>query len=83
MKIVLALIALVLGYKAFLDASKEKEGLKLLGQVIGIFVMGMALLAFICGLMKYCGVFGGYGKGVCPYAKGPAAVCLMKGPAGQ
>ena len=38
MSIALSLIALVLGYKVFLDASKEKEGLKLLGQSIGIFL---------------------------------------------
>ncbi|MGH7889505.1 MAG: hypothetical protein ACRENF_03025 [Thermodesulfobacteriota bacterium] len=80
MKVVLALIALVLGYKAFLDASKEKEGIKLLGQAIGIFVMIVAILAFACGVMKYFGG-GGYGKGYCPVSK--AAICPLKGPVGK
>jgi hypothetical protein len=80
MKIVLALIALVLGYKAFLDASKEKEGIKLLGQFIGIFVMVTAILAFACGVAKLFGGYG-YGKGYCPFSKG--IVCPLKGPVSQ
>ena len=82
MKIVLALVALVLGYRAFLDASKEKEGVKLLGQVIGIFVMIVALLAFVCGVMKCLGG-DGYGKGYCPFSKGGGTMYSMKGPIGQ
>jgi len=54
MHIALALIALTLGYKVFADASKEKEGLKLLGQIIGIFVMILALLGTLCGMMNTC-----------------------------
>ncbi|HXV18946.1 MAG TPA: hypothetical protein VD883_02590 [Candidatus Omnitrophota bacterium] len=61
MKIVLGLIALVLGYRAFLDACKEKEGLKLLGQVIGIVVMIGALLTVLCGAMHCMGKYGSYG----------------------
>ncbi len=47
-----ALIALALGYKTFADAHKEKEGIKLLGQVIGLFVMIAAMLAILCGMFK-------------------------------
>ena len=52
MSVAVCLIALALGYKVFVDASKEKEGLKLLGQAIGIFVMVAALLASVCATMK-------------------------------
>ena len=47
-----SLIALALGYKVFVDAGKEKEGLKILGQVIGLFVMVAAMLSFVCGVAK-------------------------------
>ena len=47
-----ALIALALGYKVFVDAHKEKEGLKLLGQIIGIVVMLAAVLCMLCGAAK-------------------------------
>ena len=50
MSIGVSLIALALGYKVFVDASRGKEGVRLLGQVIGIFVMLVALLATICGI---------------------------------
>jgi hypothetical protein len=52
MHISLSLIALAVGYKVFADAHKEKEGLKLLGQIIGVVVMVAALGAFVCGTMK-------------------------------
>ena len=48
----IALIALALGYKVFADAHKEKEGLKLLGQIIGIVVMLAAVLCILCGAAK-------------------------------
>lgn len=51
MKIAIALIALALGYKVFTEAAKEKEGLKLLGQVIGVFVMILSLLLTLCGIV--------------------------------
>ena len=47
-----ALVALALGYKVFADAHKEKEGLKLLGQIIGIVVMIAAVLCMLCGAAK-------------------------------
>ena len=75
----LGLIALALGYKAFIDACKEKEGVKLLGQVIGIVVMIAAVLTMFCGAMKCMSKYGGYGmsrgygpmaaKGACPFTK--------------
>lgn len=67
---VLGLIALTLGYKVFIDACKEKEGVKLLGQVIGIVVMIAAVLAMFCGTMKCMSKYGGYAmsKGNCPMA---------------
>ena len=44
----IALVALGVGYLVYLQASKEKEGLKLLGQVIGIVIMIGALLSSVC-----------------------------------
>ena len=68
----LGLIALVLGYKVFVDASKEKEGVKLLGQAIGIFVMIAAVLTIVCGTMKCLAKYGGgcpiAAKSYCPVA---------------
>ena len=48
MGIAICLIALALGYKVFTDACKEKEGLKILGQIIGIFVMIASVLCAAC-----------------------------------
>ena len=71
MSCAVGLIALAVGYLVFLQGSKEKEGLKLLGQVIGIVVMIAAVLAVACGasqckyLRSHCG--GGHEKGgMCP-----------------
>ncbi len=52
MSVALALIALALGYKVFVDASKEKEGIRLLGQAIGILVMVGAILFAACATIK-------------------------------
>ena len=52
MQVAISLLALALGYKVFADSHKEKEGLKLLGQVIGIVVMIGALLSVACGVSK-------------------------------
>src|SRR3989338_8527625 len=52
MYIGIALVALALGYKALVDASKEKEGLKILGQAIGIFVILASMVGFVCGVTK-------------------------------
>ena len=69
MKIAIALIALTLGYKVFTEASKEKDGLKLLGQTIGVFVMVLSLLLTLCGISMmmncYHNDFSGL-KGKCP-----------------
>ena len=48
----ISLVALALGYKIFADAHKEKEGIKLLGQIIGVVVMIAALLSVVCGVAK-------------------------------
>ena len=64
MRSAVALIALVLGYKSYVDACREKEGIKLLGQVIGIFVMIAAVLSLVCGAVK-C-----FSRGAdCPFSK--------------
>ena len=52
MQVPISLVALALGYKVFADSHKEKEGLKLLGQIIGIVVMIAALLSVVCGATK-------------------------------
>ena len=64
----MALIALGVGYLVFLHASKEKEGVKLLGQVIGIFVMIAAVLSLFCSAAKYMN------RGGCPLS-GKAPMC--------
>ena len=48
MSCALALIALGVGYMVVLSANKEKEGFKLLGQVIGILIMVGSVLSSIC-----------------------------------
>ena len=60
MSIATGLIALGIGYLVYIAASKEKEGLKILGQVIGIFVMALSVLAILCAGM-HC-----LSKGSCP-----------------
>ena len=52
MNVAISLVALALGYKVFADAHKEKEGLKLLGQIIGVVVMIASVLALTCGAAK-------------------------------
>ena len=52
MMVSLGLIALGTGYIVYVNASREKEGLKLLGQVIGIVVMVAALGSVICGAAR-------------------------------
>ena len=68
MHVAISLVALALGYKVFADAHKEKEGLKLLGQVIGIVVMLAALLSVVCGATKCMGHSGCpvMAKSACP-----------------
>ena len=62
------LVALGVGYLVFLQASKEKEGLRLLGQVIGIVVMIGAVLSGICAAkckMMGSGYSGSSGAPMC------------------
>jgi hypothetical protein len=60
MFIAVTLIALALGYRVMVDASKEKEGLKTLGQIIGALVIVMATLTLLCGVMRFAA------EGRCP-----------------
>lgn len=48
MSISLCLIALSLGYLVFNQASQAKEGLKIVGQTIGVIVMATSLLSAVC-----------------------------------
>lgn len=76
-----ALIALCLGYLTYVTASKEKEGVKLIGQAIGIAVMILAVLAMACGA---CRAY--KSKAYCPTGSGSYAVqkyCPTQGPAGS
>ena len=52
MSCAMGLIALGVGYLVLLSANKEKEGLKLLGQVIGILIMIAAVLSSLCAATK-------------------------------
>ena len=62
------LIALGVGYLVLLSAYKEKEGLRLLGQVIGILIMIGAVASVMCAAkhkMDSCGK----GKApMCPFS---------------
>ena len=66
MSCAVSLIALGIGYLVFVQAAKEKEGMKLLGQIIGIVVMIGALASgFYAAKCKH----GGYGKApMCPFS---------------
>jgi len=55
MSISLCLIALCLGYLVFYQGSQAKEGLKLLGQTIGVIVMVISLLSSMCCLAQASG----------------------------
>jgi len=56
---------------------KEKGRLKLLGQVIGIGVMILALLAGACSITK-CGKYG-YGKKTCCAKAAGLSQCPLSG----
>ena len=61
----MGLVALGVGYLVFLNANREKEGLKLLGQALGVFIMIVAVLSLLCSAAK-C-MKGGYSKApMCP-----------------
>ena len=48
MSCAMSLIALGAGYLVLLNANKEKEGLKLLGQALGILIMIAAVMSSLC-----------------------------------
>ncbi len=73
MSCAMALVALGVGYLVLLNANKEKEGIKLLGQVIAILIMIGAVASSICAASK-CG-HGGYGKGECAMMSKGAPMC--------
>ena len=52
MMVSVSLIALGTGYIVYVAASKEKEGMKMLGQVIGVVVMVAAVLSAVCGAAR-------------------------------
>ena len=71
MSCAVSLVALSLGYLVYLHASKEKEGVKLLGQVIGLVVMIGAVMSMFCAAkyMKRDGCpFSGKAP-MCPFTK--------------
>ncbi len=84
MSCAMGLIALGVGYLVFLSASREKEGLKLLGQVIGITVMIAAVLSIVCASAK-CMKKGDYsmGKGSCPMVSKAAPMCPLSAKGGD
>lgn len=56
MGIALSLIALGVGYKVYLDASRQEGALKRWGKAIGIFIMIASLFGVMCGTyFKLCG----------------------------
>ena len=69
-----ALVALGVGYLVLLQANKEKEGLKILGQVIAILVMLGASCSFLCASLK-CMKGDHCGKSM----SGKAPMCPMSG----
>ena len=77
-----SLVALGVGYLVYITASKEKEGVKLLGQVIGIFVMIASVLAVACSAMHcrhkehQCSMGD---KKECPMMSAKSATCSMAG----
>ena len=77
MKCLFSLFLLSVGYMVFSGASKEKDGLRILGQVIGIVVMLAALAGAAFGVMKCA-------KGMCPMTgKAMMPNCPMSGASGS
>ncbi len=48
MSCAMGLVALGVGYLVLLQANKEKEGLRILGQAIGILIMIGAVISSLC-----------------------------------
>ena len=72
----MGLVALGVGYLVLLYANKEKEGLKILGQAIGILIMVAALLSSLCAMTK-CMKGGDCGKSYSHASKAP--MCPLTG----
>ena len=68
---IVGLIALAIGYMVFVAGAKEKEGVKLLGQGIGILVMVASVFLVLCFSAK-CLM-----KGQCPLSGGMKSHCSM------
>ncbi len=72
MSVALCLIALSLGYLVFYQASHAKEGLKILGQTIGVIVMIISVLSAACCLSQVAGYKSGFADRMagCPITGG-------------
>lgn len=65
MKLGLLLIAMGFGYKVYAEASREKGGLRSIGQWVGAIMMAVSLVA--SATMIYAYTSGKYGE--CPFEK--------------
>lgn len=66
MGIAFSLIALGVGYKVYLDSSKEQGRLRTYGRAIGLFIIVASLAGVLCGTyFKLCGA-PYYFKHFCP-----------------
>ena len=77
----MSLVALGIGYLVLLNANKEKEGLKLLGQAIGIIILVGALMTAVCAATK-CMKGGACGMGekkMCHTSASGAPMCPVSG----
>ena len=72
MSIALCLVALSAGYLVFVAAVKEEDGLRFLGQTIGVAVMLIAILTSACCLWQ--------GLGWKASAAGEKVSCSVSGP---
>ncbi|MBI4432923.1 MAG: hypothetical protein HY592_05540 [Candidatus Omnitrophica bacterium] len=71
------LIALGVGYLVLVMANKEKEGVKILGQAIGIFVILASILCIVCSVSKCAGKYAG--KSGCSPAQAQQCPMTQKG----
>ena len=70
MSCAMGLVALGVGYLVLLQANREKEGLKMLGQAIAILIMIGAVASAVCDskhkMSKHCSMSGG--APMCPFS---------------
>lgn len=78
MKLGLLLIALGMGYKVYVDASKEKGNLKTLGQWVGAVIMAASLVVSALMVYGYSSACMGGGWEGCPFTKQMAQVSAEK-----